>query len=114
MVWPCGGCWTASKASGSKPWPTVDARGAAGAEHGVQAASTAPELRHRLRMGAGTAASLVRTALARLHRSPPPPSPWPTGTSPGPRPGAGHGHPDDLPAHTTADAEPVLVEAAGG
>ena len=34
----------------------LDARGAAGAEHGVPAASTAAWLRHRLRMGAGTAA----------------------------------------------------------
>src|SRR4029453_12551444 len=32
----------------------VDARGAAGADHGLQAGATAAWLRHRLRMGAGT------------------------------------------------------------
>src|SRR5215211_4173277 len=40
----------------------VDARGAAGADQGVQAPSTASWLRHRLRLGAGAAASAVRTA----------------------------------------------------
>jgi hypothetical protein len=44
----------------------VDARGAAGAEQGVQAPSTAGWLRVRLRMSAGTASSLVRTARALL------------------------------------------------
>jgi hypothetical protein len=38
----------------------VDARGAAGAEHGVQAGSTASWLRHRLRMGASAAAARSR------------------------------------------------------
>ena len=47
----------------------LDARGAAGAEHGVQAGSTASWLRARLHMSASTAASLVRTARA-LHRGP--------------------------------------------
>ena len=42
----------------------VDARGAAGAEEGPQAGSTASWLRHRLRMGAGAAATAVRTARA--------------------------------------------------
>jgi hypothetical protein len=42
----------------------VDARGAAGAEDGVQAASTASWLRSRLRLGAGAASSCVRTARA--------------------------------------------------
>ena len=42
----------------------VDARGAAGAEEGIQVGSTAEWLRARLHMGAGTAASLVRTARA--------------------------------------------------
>ena len=73
----------------------VDARGAAGAEQGVQVGSTAAWLRHRLRMGAGTAAGLVRTARA-LYRGPL------TGTGqaltdgahlPGPRPGARPRHP---------------------
>jgi hypothetical protein len=42
----------------------VDARGAAGAEQGLQAGSTAGWLRRRLRMGAGAASSAVRTARA--------------------------------------------------
>ena len=47
----------------------VDARGAAGAEHGVQAGSTASWLRARLRLSPGAAASCVRTARA-LYRGP--------------------------------------------
>jgi hypothetical protein len=47
----------------------VDARGAAGAEDGVPAGSTAGWLRNRLRMSAGAATSLVRTARA-LYRGP--------------------------------------------
>ena len=47
----------------------VDARGAAGAEQGVQAGSTAGWLRDRLRLGAGAASSAVRTARA-LFRGP--------------------------------------------
>jgi hypothetical protein len=47
----------------------VDARGAAGAEAGVPAASTASWLRTRLHLGAGAAASCVRTARA-LFRGP--------------------------------------------
>jgi hypothetical protein len=47
----------------------VDARGAAGADHGIQAPSTASWLRNRLHMGAGTAATAVRTARA-LFRGP--------------------------------------------
>jgi hypothetical protein len=43
---------------------TVDARGGAGAEHDVQAGSTAGWLRARLRMGAGAASSWLRTARA--------------------------------------------------
>jgi hypothetical protein len=44
----------------------VDGRGAAGADQGIQAPSTAGWfwLRGRLRMGAGAASSLVRTARA--------------------------------------------------
>jgi hypothetical protein len=91
----------------------LDARGAAGAEHGVPAASTASWLRARLRMGAGTAAGLVRTARA-LDRGPL------TATARAVADGelspahaqvlAAGTH--DLPDHTTADAEPVLLEAA--
>jgi hypothetical protein len=47
----------------------VDARGAAGAEDGVPAPSTAAWLRKRLRLSAGAAHSLVRTARA-LFRGP--------------------------------------------
>jgi Domain of unknown function (DUF222) len=47
----------------------VDSRGAAGAEEGVQAASTASWLRNRLRLGASAATSAVRTARA-LFRGP--------------------------------------------
>ena len=91
----------------------LDARGAAGAEQGVQAGSTASWLGARLRMGAGTAAGLVRTARA-LHRGPL------AGTaqaltegtiSPAHASVLAHGT-HDLPDHTTADAEPVLLDAA--
>src|SRR5215216_2506943 len=51
----------------------VDARGAAGAEAGVQFGSTAGWLRARLRMASGTAATAVRTARA-LFRGPLPES----------------------------------------
>jgi hypothetical protein len=42
----------------------VDARGAAGADQGTQAASTTSWLRNRLRLGAGAGTSLVSTARA--------------------------------------------------
>jgi hypothetical protein len=47
----------------------VDGRGAAGAEHGIQAPSTASWLRGRLRLGATAATSAVKTARA-LFRGP--------------------------------------------
>ena len=65
----CGSSRTDSKASGCARLAAVDARGAAGAEEGVQAGSTAGWLRARLRLGAGAATSLVRTARA-LFRGP--------------------------------------------
>jgi hypothetical protein len=91
----------------------VDARGAAGAEQGVQVGSTAAWLRHRLRLGAGAASSLIRTARA-LFGGPL--------TATANALGAGelsvahaavlaHGT-HQLPAQVTAEAEPVLVEAA--
>src|SRR5215204_5361340 len=52
-----------------KELAAVDARGAAGAELGTQAPSTASWLRARLRLGAGAATSSVRTARA-LFRGP--------------------------------------------
>jgi Domain of unknown function (DUF222)/HNH endonuclease len=92
----------------------VDARGAAGAEQGTQAPSTASWLRHRLRMGTGAAHSLVRTARA-LFRGPL------TETAKALTDGEisvaharvlAHGT-HDLSAQVAAEAEPVLMEAAG-
>src|SRR5215216_929425 len=82
----------------------VDARGAAGADHGTQAPSTASWLRGRLHLGASTATSAVRTAQALFAGpSPQPPRPcapassrpptpacWPTApTTPRPHHGRG-------------------------
>jgi hypothetical protein len=53
----------------------LDGRGAAGAEDGIQAPSTAGWLRRRLRLGAGAAHSCVRTARA-LFRGPFGPGRW--------------------------------------
>src|SRR5918996_4232875 len=91
----------------------VDARGAAGAEAGIQAPSTAGWLRHRLRLGHGAASSAVRTARAVFR---------------GPLTHTGQALIDgdlsvahaavlaagthDLPAPTAVEAEPVLVAAA--
>jgi uncharacterized protein DUF222 len=91
----------------------VDGRGAAGAEQGIPAASTASWLRHRLRLGASAAHSAVRTARA-LFRGPL------TRTAQGLCDGelsVAHASPlahgtNELPDHTTARAEPVLVAAA--
>jgi hypothetical protein len=91
----------------------VDARGAAGAEQGLQALSTAGWLLGRLRMGAGAAAGCVRTARA-LFRGPL------TGTAKALTDGelsAAHATvlaygTHDLPVHTAAEAEPVLLEVA--
>jgi hypothetical protein len=91
----------------------VDARGAGGAEHDLQAPSTAGWLRARLRMAAGAAHHSVRTARA-LFRGPL------TATAQALVEGelsAAHAGvlaagTQDLPAHVTAEAEPVLVAAA--
>jgi hypothetical protein len=91
----------------------VDARGAAGAEHDLQAGSTAGWLRRRLRMGAGAAHHSVRTARALFRGplaataqaltdgelSPAHATVLAAGTQ-------------DLPAHLAAEAEPVLLDAA--
>jgi hypothetical protein len=91
----------------------VDARGAAGADQGTQAPSTASWLRGRLRLGAGAAASAVRTARA-LFRGPL------TRTAQALCAGEisaahasalAHGT-HDLPTQVAAEAEPVLVAAA--
>jgi hypothetical protein len=92
----------------------VDARGAAGADQGHQATSTAGWLRNRLRMSPGAAASSVRTARA-LFCGPL------TATAHALVGGTisvahatvlAHGT-HDLPNHLTVEAEPVLLEAAG-
>jgi hypothetical protein len=91
----------------------LDARGAAGAEDGVQAGSTAAWLRARLRMGAGTASSFVRTARA-LYRGPLAATAQALidgELSPAHAQVLAAGT-HDLPDHLAADAEPVLVEAA--
>jgi hypothetical protein len=91
----------------------VDALGAAGAELDQQVGSTAAWLRGRLRLGAGTASSAVRTARA-VFRGPL------AATAQALNDGElsvahasvlAHGtHP--LPDQVTVEAEPVLVEAA--
>ena len=91
----------------------IDARGAAGADQGVPAPSTAGWLRARLRLSAGTAASLVRTARA-LFRGPL------TATAQALTDGElslAHAQvlaagTQELPAHVAAEAEPVLLDAA--
>jgi hypothetical protein len=91
----------------------VDARGAAGAEDGIQVGSTAGWLRARLHAGASAASSWVRTARA-LFRGPL------TQTAQALADGelsAVHAGvlacgTQDLSAQVTAEAEPVLVEAA--
>jgi Domain of unknown function (DUF222)/HNH endonuclease len=90
----------------------LDARGAAGADHGLPAPSTAGWLRARLRMSAGTA-GLVRTARA-LYRGPL--------TATGQALTAGTISPahaqvlaagtQELPDHVAAAVEPVLLAAA--
>jgi Domain of unknown function (DUF222)/HNH endonuclease len=91
----------------------VDARGAAGADQGTPGGSTAAWLRARLRLSAGTASSLVRTARA-LFRGPL------AGTAQALADGElslahaqvlAHGT-QELPTHIAAEAEPVLLAAA--
>jgi hypothetical protein len=91
----------------------VDGRGAAGAEADTQALSTTSWLRNRLRLGGGAARQAVRTAravfrgplagtaqaLAAGEVSPAHAGVLAAGTA-------------ELPAHTTTEAEPVLLEAA--
>jgi Domain of unknown function (DUF222)/HNH endonuclease len=91
----------------------VDARGAAGAEDGISAGSTAGWLRRRLRMSAGAATSSVRTARA-LFRGPL------TATAAALTEGAispAHAQvladsTHHLAAEVAAEAEPVLLAAA--
>ena len=91
----------------------VDARGAAGADQDQPALSTASWLRNRLRMGAGTATSSVRTARALFRGALPETaaalvagdisSAHATVVAEGTR---------DLPEHVQLDADLVLVELA--
>ena len=91
----------------------VDARGAAGADQGQEVGSTAAWLRTRLRLGAGAAASFVRTGRA-VFRGPL----AATGQALiGGELSVAHARvlaygTQDLPDQVTAEAEPVLVEAA--
>jgi hypothetical protein len=91
----------------------VDALGAAGADQGIQAPSTASWLRNRLHLGVGAATSFVRTARA-LFRGPL------TKTAEALTSGAlsvahasvlAHGT-HDLPDQVAAETEPVLLDAA--
>jgi hypothetical protein len=91
----------------------VDGRGAAGADQGIPAPSTASWLRNRLHLGAAAATSCVRTARA-LFAGPL------TGTAQALCDGElsaahaavlAHGT-QDLPDQVSMEAEPVLVDAA--
>jgi hypothetical protein len=91
----------------------VDARGAAGADQGQRAASTAGWLRHRLRMGAGAAREAVRCARA-LFRGPLPQTAQALtagAISPAHAQVLAQGT-RHLPDHIAAEAEPVLDQAA--
>jgi Domain of unknown function (DUF222)/HNH endonuclease len=91
----------------------VDARGAAGADQGVPAGSTAAWLRNRLRMGAGAATSCVRTARA-LFRGPLAATAAALAEgaiSPAHAQVLAHST-QELPAQVTAEAEPVLLDVA--
>jgi hypothetical protein len=91
----------------------VDARGAAGADQGVAAPSTAGWLRNRLRMAAGTARDAVQTARA-LFRGPLPETARAlTGgvLSPAHARVLAQGT-RQLPDHVTREAEPVLLQTA--
>jgi hypothetical protein len=91
----------------------VDGRGAAGAETDTQVLSTASWLRNQLRLGAGAARQAVRTARA-LFRGPLQATAQALAAgevSPAHAAVLAHGT-GDLPVATTAEAEPVLLEAA--
>jgi hypothetical protein len=96
-----------------KELATVDACGAAGAELGEQAGSTAGWLRNRLRLGVGAAHASVRTARALFGGPLAATADALTdgAISPAHASVLAHGT-QDLPDHLTLEAEPVLVEAA--
>jgi Domain of unknown function (DUF222)/HNH endonuclease len=91
----------------------VDGRGGAGAEQGQEAGSTASWLRNRLHLGAGAAASAVRTARALFCG----PLPATAEALTGGAISVAHAQvlasgTQPLPEHRTSEAEPVLLEAA--
>jgi Domain of unknown function (DUF222)/HNH endonuclease len=92
---------------------TLDGRGAAGAEAGTSAPSTAGWLRAALRMSAGLAAQRVRTARA-LHRGPlaATAAALAAGQVSYPHAAALADATSDLPPAKVTQAEPVLVDAA--
>jgi hypothetical protein len=91
----------------------VDGRGAAGADQGMPAESTAGWLRHRTRMGHADAHQRVRVARA-LHRGPLPATAkaLAAGELSYLHAAALTRSTQALPGHTVAAAEPVLLEAA--
>jgi hypothetical protein len=91
----------------------IDARSAAGADQGTPAPSTAGWLRNRLRMGAGAAHTAVRTARA-LFRGPLPATgaALVAGELSATHAAVLAAGTQDLPAQVTAEAEPVLLDAA--
>jgi hypothetical protein len=96
-----------------KELAAVDAAGAAGAEQGVKAGSTASWLRTRLRMSAGAASNAVRTARALFGG----PLPQTAKALTAGQLSVAHASvltagTHDLPHYVTAEAEPVLLEAA--
>lgn len=98
-----------------KELAAVDAAGAAGAEQGVQAGSTAGWLRTRLRMSAGAASNAVRTARA-LFRGPLPQTAKALTAG---RLSVAHASvltagTHDLPDHVTSEAEPGGRASAAG
>ena len=96
-----------------KELAALDAAGAAGADQGVQAPSTASWLRNRLRLSAGAATSYVRTARA-LFRGPlrrTAQALCDGEVSVAHAQVLAHGT-HDLPEQVAAEAEPVLLEAA--
>jgi Domain of unknown function (DUF222)/HNH endonuclease len=91
----------------------VDGRGAAGAEEGQEAGSTASWLRNRLHLGTGAASSAVRTARALFCG----PLPQTAQALTGGAISVAHAQvlasgTQHLPAQVTVEAEPVLVAAA--
>ncbi|HEV3397971.1 MAG TPA: DUF222 domain-containing protein, partial [Actinomycetes bacterium] len=96
-----------------KELAAVDARGAAGAEDGVEVGSTAAWLRGRLRLGAGAASTAVRTARA-LFRGPltATAQALTTGELSVAHAAVVANGTSDLPDHVRVAADPVLVEAA--